>query len=251
MTKEQQIEGLYRLADNGLILGQRLSEWCGHGPILEEDIALTNIALDYLGQATLVLKHTAIAESMGRDEDDHAFLRNANEYRNFLICELPNGDYAHTIARQYLFSSWYRLFLEQLSRSTDEFASGFAAKALKEVRYHHQHASDWVLRMGDGTEESHRRIQEAIDSLWAYTGEFFEFDTLDTILVAEGLTVDSRSFRETWLREVTALLHEATLSVPGDTWFQTGGRNGRHTEHLGHLLSDMQYLQRAYPGAKW
>jgi ring-1,2-phenylacetyl-CoA epoxidase subunit PaaC len=251
MTPQELQVGLYRLADNGLILGQRLSAWCGHGPALEEDIALTNTALDYLGQATLVLKQAAAQEGLGRDEDDLAFLRDSRQYHNLLICELPNGDYGFTIARQYLFSAWYRLFLEKLSTVSDEFMAGFAAKALKEVRYHHQHASDWVLRMGDGTAESHTRMQQALDDLWAYTGEFFECDATDAALVEAGCWVNSGLIKSAWEKEVGELLETATLVVPAGTWFQTGGRAGRHTEHMGPLLAEMQYLQRTYPGAKW
>ena len=246
MNKEQLFEYVLRLADNCLIYGQRLSEWCGHGPVLEEDIALSNIALDYIGQATHLLKYAAETEGKGRSEDDLAFLRETSEYRNFLITELPNGDYAHTIARQLFFSHYYLIFLESLQSSPDEFLRGFAVKSIKELRYHVQHATDWTLRMGDGTEESHNRIQKAIDTLWEYTPEFFMADDLDN---QSG--VDFVQLHESWKKNISDVLIEATLNVPADGWGQRGGRQGKHTEHLGFILAEMQYLQRTFPGAKW
>lgn len=244
-------EYLLRIADNSLIYGQRLSEWCGHGPVLEEDIALTNTSLDYIGQATNLLKYAAEIEGEGRDEDALAFLRDAEEYRNLLITELPNGDYANTIARQFLFSSWYLLFLEKLKFSTNVFLAGFAEKSIKEVRYHVQHSSDWMLRMGDGTEESHQRIQNAVDQLWVYTPEFFMSDELDSWALQGGVGVDLSSLESKWNEHVKNILTEATLAIPNDGWGHRGGRQGKHTEHLGFILADMQYLQRTFPGAKW
>jgi len=240
-----------RLADDALILGQRLSEWCGHGPVLEEDIALSNTSLDYIGQATNLFKYAAELAADGRDEDALAFLRQESEYKNLLMLELPNGDYAFTIARQYLYSSFTLLYLTELANSSDSLLKGYAEKSIKEVRYHVQHASDWVLRMGDGTEESHNRIQTAIQQIWSYSGEFFEMDEVDQKAVDEGYGVDKASLRDAWQKAVTATLTEATLQVPESGWNQSGGRSGRHTEHMGFLLAEMQYLQRAYPGARW
>ncbi|MCC6599931.1 MAG: phenylacetate-CoA oxygenase subunit PaaC [Crocinitomicaceae bacterium] len=240
-----------RLADNLLILGQRLGEWCGHGPALEEDIALTNIALDYIGQATYLYKYAAEKEGAGRDEDQLAFLRDAGEYGNHLIAELPNNDYAFTISRQYLFSAWYRLFLLELSESHDQFLRGFAEKSLKETTYHLQHSGDWIVRMGDGTEESHTRIQNAIDKIWSYTGELFVPDALDVLAVEQGFGVDVKSLKEKWLSDISEKISEATLRLPQDQWMHGGGKAGIHTEHLGFILADMQFLQRAYPDAKW
>ncbi len=251
MTKEQQLEYLLRLADNALIHGQRLSEWCGHGPALEEDIALSNTALDLMGQTSNLLKHAAELEGKGRDEDQIAFLRDAWDFRNLLLLEQPNGDYAHTIAKQFFFSQFYELFLEKLKSSDDEFLRGFAEKSIKEVRYHLQHSSSWIVRMGDGTEESKQRIQAAIDALWEYTPEFFMEDELDQVAVASGYGVALSSIKEMWYAAVKQILEEATLQMPAEGWGQRGGKQGRHTEHLGYVLAEMQFLQRAYPGAKW
>jgi ring-1,2-phenylacetyl-CoA epoxidase subunit PaaC len=251
MNKDQLYQYILHIADNTLILGQRLAEWCGHGPVLEEDIALSNIALDYFGQCTNLLKYAAEVEGWGRDEDQIAFLRDAGEYKNALMVELPNGDYGKTIARQFLFSSWYKLFLEQLVQSSDAFLKGFAEKSLKEVKYHLQHSSDWMLRLGDGTDESHQRVQTAVNELWEYTGELFEMTELDQTAVSSGIGVDMASIESGWRAQVEALLREATLSIPEYGYMQKGGKKGKHTEHLGFILSDMQYLQRTYPGARW
>lgn len=251
MDKISHFQYALRIADNCLIYGQRLSEWCGHGPVLEEDIALSNTALDYLGQATHLLKYAGEMEGAGRDEDQLAFLRDADEYRNLLITELPNGDYSYTIARQFLFSNWYLLFLEKLKGSRDAFLAGFAEKSIKEVRYHVQHASDWVLRMGDGTAESHQRIQESFHKLWEFTPEFFMMDELDQQALQSGIGVDCAALQSEWLQKITTVIEEATLVVPAEVWGQRGGRQGKHTEYLGFILSDMQYLQRTYPNAKW
>jgi ring-1,2-phenylacetyl-CoA epoxidase subunit PaaC len=222
-------EQCVRLADDRLILGHRLSEWCGHAPILEEDIALANIALDLIGQANLFY-------GLVGDPDQLAYLRDAIEYRNALIVELPKGDFAFTIVRQFLFSVAALSELEALSQSPNTDLAGIAAKAAKETRYHVRHASDWVLKLGDGTEESHRRAQDALDALWRYTGELFLTGAADAAA---------------WRHAVTDVIQRATLVVPDDGYMQRGGREGRHTEHLGHLLSEMQILQRSYPGAKW
>jgi ring-1,2-phenylacetyl-CoA epoxidase subunit PaaC len=242
---------ILRWADNSLIHGQRLAQWCGHGPVLEEDIALTNTALDYIGQATNLYKYAAQIEGAGRDEDQIAFLRDEWEYYNLILLEQPNGDYAYTIARQFLFSTWYYLVLVEMAESKDEFFSGFATKSAKELKYHVVHSRDWVLRMGDGTEESNQRIQTAIDAVWAYLPEMFEMDALDNRMVEHGIGVDFKKIQPLWRTQVEAVLGEATLRTPADGWGHSGGKNGKHSEHLGYILAEMQFLQRAYPGAKW
>ncbi len=251
MMNQNLFDYVLRIADNALIYGQRLSEWCGHGPVLEEDIALANTSLDYFGQATNLLKYAAELEGKGRSEDDLAFLRDAWDFKNLLIVELPNGDYAQTIARQFFFAHWYLLFLENMKSSSDEFLRGFAEKSIKEVRYHVQHANDWMLRLGDGTEESHTRLQTAVNHLWEFTPEFFAMDDLDRWAVSNGIGVDVENLRPEWKNRMEGILTEATLSMPADAWGQSGGRHGKHTEYLGLLLTEMQYLQRSYPGAKW
>jgi ring-1,2-phenylacetyl-CoA epoxidase subunit PaaC len=231
-----------RLADDRLVLGSRLSEWCGHAPILEEDIALANIALDLIGQANLLY-------GLIGDPDQLAYLREAIEYRNALMVELPKGDFAFTVVRQFLFSVAALHHTEALSRSTNADLAGVAAKAAKETRYHVRHAGDWVLKLGDGTEESHRRAQDALNALWRYTGELFLMDDVDEALIAENVAPRLDAAR--WREAVTDVITRATLTVPADGYMQRGGRQGRHTEFLGHLLSEMQILQRSYPGAKW
>ena len=246
---------LLRLADNGLVLAQRLSEWVGKGPVLEEDIALTNVGLDLLGQARMWFAYAGEVEAAalrkGRSEDELAFLRDAHEFRNLLLCEQPNGNYADTIARQFLFDHWHLLMLGASMRSGDVRIAQIAAKAVKEVTYHAQRSSDWVIRLGDGTDQSHRLMQDAIDTLWRYTGEMFVADPLETALAAEGIAVDVQVLREPWQAAVEAVLAEAALSRPADVHFRQSGKQGIHTEHLGPLLAQMQFLQRAYPGVQW
>lgn len=239
------------IADTLLILGQRLSEWCGHGPAIEEDIALSNVALDYIGQATSLFKEIAHQEGLGKTEDDYAFLRDAWEYRNVLLVEMPNGDYAKTMARQFVFSTWYYHFLEALEQSQDLFLKGFAQKSIKEVKYHFQHSHDWILRMGGGTEESHRRLQNAINEMWEYTGELFTQSPAELKAAAAGIGVNNVLFQETVLRIVNAVFEEAEVQVQSDIWMQKGGKEGKHSEHLGFVLAELQFLQRAYPGSKW
>jgi ring-1,2-phenylacetyl-CoA epoxidase subunit PaaC len=248
---EQLFEYLLRLADDRLVLGHRLSEWCGHGPILEEDIALSNIALDLVGEANLCLKRAAAVENKGRDEDALAFLRDAREYRNALIVELPKGDFGFTIMRQFLFSTFALHQWEALSASADTDLSGIAAKALKESRYHVRHSAEWVVRLGDGTEESHMRAQRALDDLWRFTGELFLTDEIEQSLVKEKVAVDSSTLLAAWTRDVKEILARATLKLPADVYMQRGGRTGNHTEHLGVMLAEMQVLPRTHPGAKW
>lgn len=244
-------EYLCRLGDDRLILGQRLAQWCGHAPILEEDIALTNFSLDFVGQASALLKLAGEAEGQGRDEDALAFFRDEYQYRNAKLVELPIGDFAFTVVRQYLFDAWDVLLLDGLVSSAHAPLAGVAAKALKEARYHVRHSGEWVVRLGDGTEESHHRTQRALDELWAYRNELFEHDAVEQALVAERIAVDASGLRPAWESAVNATLARATLVVPTDARVVTGGRWGRHTEHLGHVLAEMQILPRSHPGASW
>lgn len=245
------VPALLRIADDRLILGHRTSEWCGHAPILEEDIALANIALDLIGQANLVLQHAGAVEGAGRNEDALAFFRDAVEFRNALLCELPKGDFGVTIVRHFFHGLYSVLQWETLARSTDQTLAGIAAKALKESRYHVRHAGEWVIRLGDGTEESHRRAQEAVDALWPYTGELVMQPADEADLVTAGLTADVSLLEAPWRAQVDDVLRHATLTAPGSVWMQRGGRDGRHTEHLGHLLAEMQIVARSHPGAQW
>jgi ring-1,2-phenylacetyl-CoA epoxidase subunit PaaC len=240
-----------RLGDNALVLGQRLSEWCGHGPVLEEDIALTNIALDLIGQARLLLAHAAKLEGAGRDEDQLAFLRTESQYRNLTMLELPNQDFGRTVVRNLLFSAYQLHLWEALQASRDSALAAIAAKSLKESRYHLRHASDWVVRLGDGTEESHARSQTALDTLWPYTAEFFAPDETERAVAAAGIGVEGASLEAGWTGTVRPILEEATLALPQASPFRSRGRLGVHTEHMGHLLSELQYLQRTYPGTQW
>lgn len=243
---------ILRLADDRLIIGHRLSEWCGHGPIVEEDIALANIALDCIGQATNLLKLAGEVEGEGRSEDDLAYFREAIDFRNLIMAELPKGDFAFTIARQFLFSSYSYLLLPKLAQSKYEPLASQAAKALKENQYHLRHCSEWMLRLGDGTDESHQRIQKALDDLWMYTGEMFEQDNLQRKLVNIGIAVDQADLKPEWKKMVSDVISKATLKLPDDViYMMSGGRHGRHSEHLGHLLSEMQILARSFPDAKW
>ena len=242
---------LLRLGDDRLILGHRLSEWCGHGPILEEDIALANISLDLIGQANLLLELAGKVEGQGRNADALAYFREGVEFRNAQIMELPRGDFGFTMARQFLVSVFEALHLEQLQSSKEPELAGIAAKAYKETRYHVRHSADWILKLGDGSAESHQRVQNAIDDLWRFTGELFEVDDLERDLVKQGIAVDRSSLRDAWKAEVTRVLQAATLTVPDDGFMQRGGREGKHTEHLGHLLAEMQIVARSFPGAEW
>ena len=244
-------EFLTRLGDDRLINGHRLSEWCGHGPILEEDIALANISLDLVGQANLLLELAGKEEGEGRTADTLAYFREGTEFRNALIMELPRGDFAFTTTRQFLVSVFDALYLERLQNSKHNDLAGIAAKAFKEVRYHARHSADWMLKLGDGTAESHQRTQASVDELWRFTGEMFEMDALESDLVEQGVAVDRIALRDAWRAEVTRVLQAATLTVPDDGFMQRGGREGRHTEHLGHLLAEMQIVARSFPGAEW
>ncbi len=240
-----------RLGDNALVAGQRLGEWVGHGPELEEEMAMGNFALDYIGQARLFLGYAGEIEGKGRGEDEMAFLRDVLEFRNVLLLEQPNGHFGQTIARQFLFESFYELQLDALCQSGDERLSAIAARAIKEIRYHLRHATQWLIRLGDGTDESHARMQASIDDLWRFTGELFTADEIDRWAAENGAGPDPATLRATWDDKVNATLARATLTRPEQDWMHTGGKQGRHTEHLGYLLADMQFLQRAYPGASW
>jgi ring-1,2-phenylacetyl-CoA epoxidase subunit PaaC len=244
-------EYLVRLGDDRLVLGHRLSEWCGHGPILEEDIALANIALDLVGQANLLLAQAGAAEGKGRDEDALAYFREAVDYRNILLVELPKGDFSFTTARQFFFSVFNFLQMEALQQSKSADLAGIAAKAVKEAKYHVRHSAEWMVKLGDGTEESHRRLQEAVDELWRYTGEMFMADDVDRAAAASGLGVDPASLEAPWRSHVDDVLRRAMVKVPEVKFMQRGGREGRHTEHLGHILSEMQIVARSYPDGKW
>lgn len=252
MTKQEALfEYVLRKADDTLILGHRLSEWCGHGPVLEEDIALTNLALDLIGQATELYQYAAEVENKGRNEDDLAFLRLEREYKNVLLVEQTNGDFGKTIVRQFLFDHFQSLLYERLMNSADEQIAAIAEKSIKEVKYHLKHSSEWVIRLGDGTEESHNRVQESVTDLSRYIEELFYQDEVDEILIKEGIAVDTASFKEEYYNNINAVLSEATLSLPEKMWQLDGGRKGVHSEHLGLLLAELQYMQRTYPGMEW
>lgn len=244
-------EFLLRMGDNTLILGHRVSEWCGHSPVLEEDIALANTALDLIGQTRLWLGLAGEVEGKGRSADDLAYLRDAWEFRNFLLLERPNGDFGATLMRQFLFDVWHHEALKALSASSETQVAEIAVKAGKEVAYHLERSADLVIRLGDGTEESHTRMQAAIDDHWPYVGEMFLSDATDAAMAAAGVAADPASLKPAWDATVDAVLTEATLKRPDGEYAHKGGRSGRHTEHLGFILAEMQFLQRAYPGAKW
>jgi ring-1,2-phenylacetyl-CoA epoxidase subunit PaaC len=240
-----------RRADDALILGHRLSEWCGHAPMLEEDMALANMGLDLLGQARELYSYAAKVEGKGNDEDKFAYLRDVRQYRNLLLAEQPNGDFARTIVRQFFYAAFADPYWRLMTKASDPTLAAIAAKSEKESAYHLRHSSEWVIRLGDGTAESHARTQGAIDDLWSFTGEMFEADDSERSLIEAGAVIDPAALRSQWLKTVSAIVSEATLALPGADWMQKGGRNGRHSEHLGHLLSELQSMQRTFPGASW
>jgi len=249
---ESLFEYLLRLGDNSLVLGHRISEWCGKAPILEEDIALANTALDLMGQTQLWLGLAAEVEGAGRSADDLAFLRDVWDFRNVLMVERPNGDFGHTMMRQFLFDAFHVPLLEGLQGSTDTRVAEIAEKSVKEARYHLERSSDTVIALGDGTEESHRRMQAALDLLWPFSGEMFVTDKIDETIAKMHIAPDPSTLKPAWLNSIRAVLNEATLSIPEDDFAHNGGKTGRqHTEDLGHMLAQMQWLQRAYPGASW
>lgn len=250
---KKQFDHLVRLADSSMILGHRMSEWIGNAPILEEELALTNIGLDLIGQARALYVHAldVVGDQDSRDADDLVFLRDAHEYTNLLLVEKENGDFAHTMVRQLFFSAFAVPVWEALLNSTDTEVAGIAGRAAKESQYHLRHATEWVLRLGDGTEESHERTQNAIDALWMYTDDMFESDDIDSAAFNAGQGFDMAVVRQQWEATIREVLSEATLDYPEKCWMLKGGRSGKHTEQLGHLLAQMQFLQRAYPGQKW
>ncbi|HNM24300.1 MAG TPA: phenylacetate-CoA oxygenase subunit PaaC [Saprospiraceae bacterium] len=242
---------LLSLGDNALILAQRLGEWCGHGPVLEQDIALTNIALDLLGQARMLYTYAGELEGKGRDEDALAYLRDVYQYRNVLLTEQPNEDWAFTIARQFFFDTFNYFNYKCLCQSSDERLAAIAEKALKETTYHLRFSSEWMLRLGDGTAVSHDKIQKAVNELWSFTGELTTPNATEQALAGLGIAPDLQQIKPLWEKKVAAVLQEATLDKPAAAWMQTGGKDGRHTEYLGFILAEMQYLQRTYPGQNW
>jgi len=244
MMQTSQIDFLLQLADTTLILAQRNSEWCAHGPILEQDIAITNITLDLIGQSRNFYQHAASLIGNGATEDSLAYLRTEREFKNLLITELPNGDWAQTILRQFFFSVYQSALYKQLLAHEDSNISAIAEKSLKEITYHIKWSREWVLRLGDGTEESHQRMQKAIEFLWMYTGEFF-------IPADYEAGIDHNTMKAEWHQMITDTFNEATLEIPSQTFMQSGGKTGNHTEHLGFILTELQYLQRTYPGAEW
>jgi len=245
------IKYIYGIADNSLILGQRLGELCGHGPSLETDIAMTNISLDLFGQVRSYYQYAAKIIGNEATEDTIAFLRKEREYKNVLLVEQPNRDFAYAIARQFLFDIYHLLLLSKLQNSQDETLAAIAKKSIKEVSYHTRFSSDWIKRLGDGTTESHERIQTAINDLWIYTDELFHVTDADKAMITEGIGVDVTLLKESFYKKVSEILDEATLETPTITYFQKGGKQGIHTEHLGYLLAEMQYMQLAYPNMNW
>ena len=240
-----------RIGDTSLILGQRLGELCGHGPILEEDIALTNISLDLIGQARAFLTYAGEINDVKYNEDNLAFFRNDREYTNTLLAELPNGDFGHTIIRQLFISAFQYYFFTALKESSDKTLSALAEKSLKEVSYHLRHASEWTIRLGDGTDESRKRVLKAVDELWRYSGDLFSMDEIDRDLIAKGIAVDLDSVRKQWISKITEVFNEGKIPMPTDNAFITGGIKGIHSEHLGLVLSVMQILPRSMPDAQW
>ncbi|MDG5489969.1 1,2-phenylacetyl-CoA epoxidase subunit PaaC [Psychroserpens sp. SPM9] len=251
MKNENLYNYILGIADNSLILGQRMGELCGHGPTLETDIACTNISLDLFGQVRSYYQYAAKIAGDDRTEDDIAMLRKEREYKNVLLVEQPNTDFAYTIGRQFLFDVYHLAFLAELQKSNDLTLSAIANKCIKEVSYHERFSSDWVKRLGDGTEESNQKMQAAINDLWTYTDELFHQTEADKAMVAEGVGVDVTQLKEKYYKQVNELLKEANLEIPESKWFQKGGKEGIHTEHLGYLLSDLQYMQRTYPNMEW
>lgn len=242
---------LLRISDSGLVLAQRISEWTGHGPFLEEDLALTNIALDLFGRSRSLLEYAAKLEGKGRNEDDLAFRRSERQFYNHLICELPNGDYAKTMLRQAFVDAFELELYTGLSQSKDETLRAIAQKSIKEIQYHKRHSFSWVRRFGNGTEESMNRLKKAFDELWGFTGDLFESMEGEEELVKAGLVPELKLLRKNWEKEVKALIEECHLQIPEGLYMQGGSCRAKHSEHLGHLLAEMQYLPRAYPDAKW
>ncbi|QEQ96141.1 1,2-phenylacetyl-CoA epoxidase subunit PaaC [Neptunomonas concharum] len=249
--KAATLEYTTRLGDDSVVLGHRISEWVSYGPFLEEDIAYGNVALDYIGRARMFYTYAAELANDGRTEDDFAYMRNDREYRNLLLMEMPKGDFAYSQVRQLFADAYYTLVLPELLQSKDETLSAIAAKAIKETKYHLRRSRDWVLRLGDGTEESHKRTQKAVEQLWGYTHEMFDMDETEQLLADNGIGVDVSKLHGAWRQMVSDILTEATLTVPEDSWAVRGGRTGYHTENLGHMLTEMQIVHRSHPGCEW
>jgi ring-1,2-phenylacetyl-CoA epoxidase subunit PaaC len=250
-VKDHLTKYILHLADNALIMGHRDSEWCGHGPVLEQDIAITNIALDLIGQARNFYQYAALIKGNGATEDSLAYLRYEREFSNCLLAEQPNGDWAQTILRQFFFSAYQWLLYQELSKSRDEQIAAISNKALKEVTYHLRWSSEWVIRLGDGTEESHVRMLNAISELWPYTGELFTPEDYEISMQQSGIGADITSLKSPWHNKVQEVFVEAGLPVPPSGYSQAGGKKGLHTEYLGFILAELQYLQRAYPDSQW
>src|SRR5215207_9030085 len=251
MTESPLFAYTLRLADTALVLGHRLSEWVGHAPVVEEELAFGNMALDLIGQARAFYAYSGEVEGKGSDENALAYLRGDGEYRNLLLVEQPNSDFAATMVRQLLYAAFAHPFMVALAFSKDATLAAIAAKAEKEMAYHLRHSAEWIIRLGDGTDESRGRTQAALDELWPFTGEMFQVDQIDRVLIAAGIAADAARLKTVWDRTIDQVIAEATLTRPRDGWMQSGGRSGRHSEHLGHLLADMQVLHRAHPGATW
>ena len=248
---EPSVQFLLHLADSPLILGQRLGEWCGHGPVLEQDIAMTNISLDLIGQARLIYQHIASLPGQNTDEDKLAMLRYEHEYLNFLLVEQPNLNFGHTIVRQFFYDAFNLLQYERLTEHKDEILKSIAVKTLKEIKYHYRYSSEWVVRLGDGTETSHEFVQTAVNDLWKYTGEFFKPASYETALTADQTAIDVKSLQPEWEAKISTIFQQSGLNIPKEEVFLYGGKEGRHTEHLGYILAELQYMQRTYPSMKW
>jgi len=252
MTKnEALINYCLRLGDSSLILGQRMSEWCSNGPILEEDIAMSNMALDLIGQARTMLTYAGKIENKGRSEDDLAYKREERGFYNTLLSERPNEHFGETVVRNFLHNAFSYHLYKALKDSNDEMIAAHAAKSIKEVTYHLRHSSEWMIRLGDGTEESHNKVQESLNDLWEYTGDLFEMNAVDELLISEGITFNLNDIKKEWDKTINSVLERATLTKPGDAYMHSGRLDALHSEYLGHMISEMQFLQRAYPTAKW
>jgi ring-1,2-phenylacetyl-CoA epoxidase subunit PaaC len=251
VSSRPEVQYLLRIGDTALVLGQRISEWTGHAPVLEEDIALANMALDLIGQCRAVLTHAGALDGQGLDEDQLAFLRDERDYRNVTLVELPRGDFAVTVVRNTMMATFFKLLWEKLASSQDAELAAIAGKAIKEARYHQQHAADWLVRLADGTEESRRRVEKALDALWPYHAELFASDAVDQAAQASGLGPRWEALKEPWFAEMTQILGEAGLAIPASVPFLSTGKTGVHSEHMGFILAEMQQLQRAYPGGVW
>jgi len=240
-----------RLGDSALILGQRMAEWCSNGPILEEDIALSNIGLDLFGQSRTMLSYAGELEGKGRTEDDLAFKRTEREYYNVLLSELPNGHFGDTVARNFLHSAFFYHLYKALTTSKNDMIAAHAAKSIKEITYHLRHSAEWMVRLGDGTQESHEKIQQSLELVWPFTGDLFEMNEVDALLIKEGIAVDLNTIKPLWDATINEVLERATLQRPEDGYMHSGRLNALHTEYLGHMLGDMQYMQRTYPNCEW